>query len=862
MRPLETKDEKSRVVSSNVGEQSNFSIKIDGHIFKTLMDGMYSHKVPSVIREILANAFDAHIEAGNTTDPVRVFLPTFFNHTFRVRDYGPGMSHEFVMKLYTQLGHSEKRSSDDQTGMFGLGSKSPFSITDQFMVTVFDGTVKRVYSAYINDDGIPVLTHPRAISSGEPSGVEISIPVRRDDVGRFITAVKASAFAYFDKNIEFKNELRTHTDEDTGEAVDWGKNSFSLLAEDLYIANNVSPYGNRQVFVRQGFAVYPLNIDALGVTEKVRAFFQLAHRASGTLYLDVPIGTFSMTPSREGIQYDQTSITNLKTIITMMADDAADRVWAVVKNEKTIRDVYWALQRYATRPMNKEDGVLAGGESNIEFSFQLIRDRLEKKWGSKSRLSNHMSSAFQVTEEVNAIAKGATALFNKANNQDEKMPVLGFKLTVRNGTVYNDIADDGTKSTRASTGSSTMISGWHSQIYTRPTMLLCVVGQGTQNVEYRLTAYLNSLPQDERTKINGYTIFRTPSLYRDHLFQSVEALFGDVVYRTITDDDLPDVRPPKNYGARDARLKWDIYKYDFAKSEWGERESLPFDTKAYYVVRNAPEYNIRINERLRIDLAKNEFLNDHTDGRLKKLEALYKLQYTQVGDIARAALELELIEEDAEIIRLTVKQAEDLAAKDTEWRPLLHEIIPQLPKIYESLILPNIVGRPTSLFGPAFSPILNAFELINEGKITPTSCKPGVRDGIKLVAHLVEKYEPLAAMFMDALKERKTQDQKDDIAAAASLVDTLCSHIDISSFNASGDRGRIDKLLKELFPLTVSLPSTPTDERFGYHLLCYVQSVVDSVDLTRLEIFTNRHPTWRDACTKFRTDIISVAASL
>src|SRR3546814_6939713 len=68
------------------------------------------------------------------------------------------MSHEFMMTSFmAYTDGSTKDQSNDQIGGWGIGSKSPFSYTDQFvLVSVHDG-VRSVYSVFKDEDSIPAI---------------------------------------------------------------------------------------------------------------------------------------------------------------------------------------------------------------------------------------------------------------------------------------------------------------------------------------------------------------------------------------------------------------------------------------------------------------------------------------------------------------------------------------------------------------------------------------------------------------------------------------------------------------------------------------------------------------------------------
>ncbi len=132
------------VEAEGLGETEGFKIAASGKAFRSLIDSIYSRKEEAPVRELLTNAWDAHIAAGKI-EPFHLHLPSRLFPTFYVRDYGPSMSHEFVMERYTTLFDSTKDGARDddvaviapnaQVGSWGLGSKTPFAYTDAFTLT-------------------------------------------------------------------------------------------------------------------------------------------------------------------------------------------------------------------------------------------------------------------------------------------------------------------------------------------------------------------------------------------------------------------------------------------------------------------------------------------------------------------------------------------------------------------------------------------------------------------------------------------------------------------------------------------------------------------------------------------------------
>lgn len=265
------------------GERREFTIKATGKAFRTLIDGLYENKVAAPVREIISNAYDAHAAAGTPEIPIQVTAPTTVDPTFRVRDFGVSMGHEMVMDLYSQLFNSTKENTNNEIGMFGLGSKSPFAYTDTFSVTTFRGGEKRVYVAHISDDDVPQITHITTEPQlDEPQGVEVAIPVKPGDVSRFHREINRMIMA---------SDVRPEVD---GIAENNQPPIPVLAGQDV-----VTGYGWRvlkdtysfgEVAVRQGCVIYPVH--GYRVPELSYGY---------TLIVDVPIGSVEVTASRESL---------------------------------------------------------------------------------------------------------------------------------------------------------------------------------------------------------------------------------------------------------------------------------------------------------------------------------------------------------------------------------------------------------------------------------------------------------------------------------------------------------------------------------------------------------------------------------
>lgn len=187
----------NEAVLSNVGEIGEFRIRNSAKAFNILSSGLYANKIRAVIRELSCNAVDSHVAAGRDDVPFDVHLPTTLEPWFAVRDYGTGLSHDQVTQIYTTYFESTKTASNEFIGALGLGSKSPFSYTDNFTVTAVQNGKKGIYSAFINAEGVPSIAQMMTEETTDPNGVEVKFSVNeRWDFDKFYDEARR-VYTYF-----------------------------------------------------------------------------------------------------------------------------------------------------------------------------------------------------------------------------------------------------------------------------------------------------------------------------------------------------------------------------------------------------------------------------------------------------------------------------------------------------------------------------------------------------------------------------------------------------------------------------------------------------------------------------------------
>jgi len=322
-------------------EAKGFTIKANGKAFQVLIAGLYSEKHDSVVREICSNAWDAHVAAGCPTKPFDITLPNALVPNLVVRDYGTGLSKATARHLFSTIFESTKDQSNDAIGAFGLGSKSPFAITDQFQVeSRFNGMVF-TFLVYKDSSGCPQILDLAEEETDQPNGVTVTIPVKPEDTYAIQRALKRQL--YFFPN---KPTVEGHSSDYL-----WPKpHKQELLAKNTYLEKNPVWSGHR---VRMGPVSYPLLVSELS-SELQQKFSGL--EVFNTLTItEFPMGALDIQPSREGLSYIPQTKDALNEYFTEMFEEYdANLVKDFADNQETlIQAMDWVRNQHALTSYTK-----------------------------------------------------------------------------------------------------------------------------------------------------------------------------------------------------------------------------------------------------------------------------------------------------------------------------------------------------------------------------------------------------------------------------------------------------------------------------------------------------------------------------
>jgi len=280
------------VVSNTLPNTTQYSIKASAKAFKILSDGLYSDKIAAPIRELSTNAYDAHVAKGNTNTPFDVHLPSVAEPWFAIRDYGIGMSKQELETTYTTYFDSNKTHSNDFVGCMGLGSKTPFTLSDAFTVTSIKDGKKTTVINYLDAD-VPNFSIISEENTDEASGTEIKFTPTEAHTYDKLRESAQRILGYFDvtPNLTIgstKEEVKVPTKR--------------LEGKDWYYVD--SQLAHSDSIILMGNVAYPFNFcDVSDDFEKKYGWSNTYEyrRLVSNLVFRVPIGNLDVTASREEI---------------------------------------------------------------------------------------------------------------------------------------------------------------------------------------------------------------------------------------------------------------------------------------------------------------------------------------------------------------------------------------------------------------------------------------------------------------------------------------------------------------------------------------------------------------------------------
>lgn len=385
-----------RIIESTI-DQEDIGVLIDITVNKT-----YSQKQLAVVREYGCNALDAHRYANKVNVPFEVTCPTTLSPSFKVRDFGFGMDVEEIEKIYVKLGRSTKRESDDQVGCYGIGAKSAFCYGDSFLITSWKHGTCSKYLAHMDEQKRLRFVHISSEPSTEPSGMEIEVAVRNDDINIFKKHI-LEVFRYFptfpiikgmDEEIQIPQKFIE------------GKNWF--ITGDKY---EYQSYYNAKLHAIVGNVSYKVDLGDCNCYDKCSN----AVRSLSNVCMVFTTDEVDIPPSRETLEYTEKTkkaiIQRSKEIQDEITKIVADKIETAkdifeakdfIPNFVNNKDVYYKglnIQEFFQTFINSDKVAGVNVEDNAAFYLRNSSNKLTKRQGASSYLNKYVFIVFSNTND-------------------------------------------------------------------------------------------------------------------------------------------------------------------------------------------------------------------------------------------------------------------------------------------------------------------------------------------------------------------------------------------------------------------------------------------------------------------------------
>lgn len=347
--------------------------------FDILISGLYSDKPGAIIREICSNAYDAHKAAGKEDVPFDITVPTKFNNTLIIRDYGTGLTADQVTFYFGTIFGSGSCTTNEAIGGFGLGAKSPFCLVDSYFISSYKDGEEHKFHFVRNAGGRPKLIHQSTTATEEENGIKFSIEC--DGLSINWLHVIAEQLSLFKVKPNVNKDIMWH---------DLVETDFGFRVVKGYSFNSAF------VFASMGGVKYNITDNSILNTKEL---LELKALVKGNIVLDFDIGELDPAPNRESLQYTDKTLKALYNKIRSINFNSILRyivgeIKASVKDGKGMLEPYTRLNRsYNFHPNKVTFRTLTNAEIKaLDFEFFVKNN---DKVGVDAYVKDSLNSCFK-----------------------------------------------------------------------------------------------------------------------------------------------------------------------------------------------------------------------------------------------------------------------------------------------------------------------------------------------------------------------------------------------------------------------------------------------------------------------------------
>lgn len=397
-----------------------------------MLTRQYSDPEMAFIRETSSNAYDAHIAAGTEDTPFDIHIPTSFEPHVEIRDYGTGLSKEFMLEKYTQVGHSTKRESNSQIGGFGIGRLSFLIVTEQAAITSYYQGRKYSYTVNYDAQGQLLISLTDERETDEPNGLRLKFPVQTNRVQAF----RQAARRYFSR-------VSSTLPNFIGEKLDIDPPTYSHKTDRWGVRTNGN---NGVIYAIMGNIAYPVRTDTLKYDS---SFSDVRSLLESRIDLFFEIGEVIPLPTRENLDMCQHTLDALRTALMQVKTDLIEKLETEISSAKNryfahkAWDGIYDAASYEFKNVLRDLNLTYKGENVMRMDFDFLNIR--KKVPHPQASDDPQSNMFGKTVEVNQLTFHSRRKSSWNSNRPHSWDKGYDKVSAKFGNylthvfIYNDV---------------------------------------------------------------------------------------------------------------------------------------------------------------------------------------------------------------------------------------------------------------------------------------------------------------------------------------------------------------------------------------------------------------------------------------
>ena len=213
--------------------------------------------------------------------------------------------------IYTSYFVSTKTEDESQTGCFGLGSKTPFSLVDKYTVISYCEGKKKTYKME-KKNGLPTVEKMSEEDTNEDTGLEINFKVDHSYAWEFDEWEKEAR--NFFKGTSFMPNVNVFNE---NEYFDWEQ---FAKEREFYSLDSLEIDGGRySPEITVNVAGVNFNVNANDLRAKGEELQKDMRNAGvGKIHIMAGKSDVSLTPSREVLHYDEKTIDFIRHAVVLI----------------------------------------------------------------------------------------------------------------------------------------------------------------------------------------------------------------------------------------------------------------------------------------------------------------------------------------------------------------------------------------------------------------------------------------------------------------------------------------------------------------------------------------------------------------